>query len=120
MANKIILLDTSVFIDHFRKTNKQNSIYFKLNVEKYDFKLSVISKYEILFGAPSNQISIWHELLSGMEILPLDNMCIDFSLLINHQLKKSRNQIAMADLFIAATAMTYDLPLATLNLKHFN
>jgi predicted nucleic acid-binding protein len=38
---------------------------------------------------------------------------------INHELKKKRKQIEMADLFIAATAIAYHLPIATLNKKHF-
>jgi len=34
-------------------------------------------------------------------------------------LKRKRKQIDLADLFIAATAVTNELPLATLNKKHF-
>ena len=39
---------------------------------------------------------------------------------INAELKKKRKQIGMADLFIAATAMANNLPLVTLNKKHFD
>ena len=37
----------------------------------------------------------------------------------NSTLKRKRKQIAIADLFIASTAIAYDLPIATLNKKHF-
>jgi len=42
------------------------------------------------------------------------------SVTINSALKKKRKQIDIADLFIAATAVAHNLPLATLNEKHFN
>jgi len=39
---------------------------------------------------------------------------------INNSLKRKRQQIEMADLFIAATAISNNLPFATLNKKHFD
>jgi tRNA(fMet)-specific endonuclease VapC len=41
------------------------------------------------------------------------------AVIINSALKAKRKQIDLADLFIAATAVTHDLSLATLNKKHF-
>jgi len=38
---------------------------------------------------------------------------------IDAALKKKRKQIAIPDLFIAATAIFHNVPLATLNKKHF-
>lgn len=39
---------------------------------------------------------------------------------IDAVLKKKRKQIAIPDLFIAATAIHYNIPLVTLNKKHFD
>jgi predicted nucleic acid-binding protein len=39
---------------------------------------------------------------------------------LNRSLKKKPKQIEMADLFNAATAIDNKLPLATLNIKHFD
>jgi predicted nucleic acid-binding protein len=39
---------------------------------------------------------------------------------VNSGLKRKRKQIDLADLFIAATAMTQNLSIATLNKKHFD
>ncbi len=44
---------------------------------------------------------------------------LDTSILIK-LLKRTRNLIESADLFIAATAINNNLPLATLNYKHFD
>ena len=38
---------------------------------------------------------------------------------MNEALKRTSNQIESADLFIAATASVNNLPIATLNSKHF-
>lgn len=53
-------------------------------------------------------------------IYSLDEKAIDYAVATNTLLKKSRNQIEIADLFIAATALSYKIPLATLNRKHFD
>ncbi|GAA4461482.1 hypothetical protein GCM10023189_37000 [Nibrella saemangeumensis] len=44
---------------------------------------------------------------------------MDTAVHINGLLKKKRKQIDLADLFIAATAVAHNLPIATLNKKHF-
>lgn len=47
----MILLDTSVLIDYFRKVNKQNSLFFQLAQNSSGFAISAITKYEIEVGA---------------------------------------------------------------------
>lgn len=44
---------------------------------------------------------------------------VDIDVNINAGLKRKRKQIDIADLFIAATAINFNLPIATLNRKHF-
>lgn len=44
MANKIILVDTSILIDFFRKTDKSNAILVKLVKMGYIFKISAITR----------------------------------------------------------------------------
>jgi hypothetical protein len=39
MANKIVLVDTSILIDFYRKTDKSNSIWFSLVKEGYGFAI---------------------------------------------------------------------------------
>jgi predicted nucleic acid-binding protein len=52
-------------------------------------------------------------------VISFDESCVDTSVKINAILKRKRKQIDIADLFIAATALTYNYPLATSNKKHF-
>ena len=51
MANKIILVDTSILIDYYRKTIKANAARVTLIEKGYKFSISVITKYELYSGA---------------------------------------------------------------------
>lgn len=119
MANKIILADTSILIDYFRKTDKSNSSLVSLFDQDYNFAISAISHYEIYSGTTSTQTPFWQDLLLQTTVLSFNQNAAQIAVNINNELKKKRKQIEMADLFIAATAIAYDLPIATLNKKHF-
>lgn len=47
MADKVILVDTSILIDYYRKTDKANTIWMGLVKQGYEFVISAITKYEL-------------------------------------------------------------------------
>ena len=120
MADKIILTDTSILIDYFRKTDKNHSVLISLFDKGYDFTISSITHYEIYSGTTTNQLAFWKSLLQRTKVLALDEIVAQTAVDINNELKRKRKQIGMADLFIAATAIANSLPFATLNRKHFD
>lgn len=120
MADKIILVDTSILIDYYRKTDKEKSAWVSLVRQGYSFAISVVTKYEIYSGATSNQLPFWNSVLQAISVIPLDEKSADTAVAINNTLKKKRKQIDIADLFIAATAIAHSIPLATLNRRHFD
>ena len=120
MADKIVLVDTSILIDYFRKTEKSNSALIRLFNQGYDFCISAITEYEIYSGATQSQFSFWEEILKKTKVLAFDQLVVKVAVDINNNLKRKSKQIAIADLFIASTAITHDLPVATLNRKHFD
>lgn len=119
MAEKIVLADTSILIDFFRKTDKENSTLIALVRQGYEFSISAITEYEIYSGAPVSQQDYWQDFLKHTQVLPFDKNVVKVAVDINNALKRKRKQIDIADLFIAATAVSNDLPFATLNMKHF-
>ncbi len=119
MADKIVLVDTSILIDLFRKTDKENSKLIALVRQGYIFSISAITEYEIYSGATDIQLNFWDELLQKTQVLIFDQAAVKKAVEINSRLKINRKQIGIADLFIAATAMANSLPFATLNRKHF-
>ncbi len=120
MAHNLILIDTSILIDYYRKTDKTNSAWVRLIDQEYEFVISAITKYELYSGATQNQLQFWDSIMATISIIPFDETCVDTAVNINATLKRRRKQIDLADLFIAATAMTHNLSMATLNKKHFD
>ncbi|MBZ5858377.1 type II toxin-antitoxin system VapC family toxin [Flavihumibacter profundi] len=119
MADKLILVDTSILIDFYRKTNKANSAWMALVRQEYEFAISVISKFEIYSGATTSQLTFWDSVLQRITVFPFDEKTVDKAVDINKELKRKRKQIDIPDLFIAATAVQFQIPPATLNWKHF-
>ena len=119
MADNVILVDSSILIDYYRKTNKANAVWVSLIDKGYEFAISAITKYELYSGATQSQITFWDSILTAISVIPFDEGCVDTAVQINAVLKQKRKQIDLADLFIAATAMTNNLPITTLNKKHF-
>ena len=119
MADKIVLVDTSMLIDLFRKTDKTKSALITLVRGGYTFCISAITEYEIYTGADFGQVEFWDDFLKKVEVLPFDKKVARIAVDLNRSLKKKRKQIDIPDLFIAATAVANDLPIATLNKNHF-
>jgi len=120
MADKVVMVDTSILIDYYRKTDKANSVWIALIRQGYTFTISAITKYEIYSGATQTQFDFWNTVLQAVEVVPLDEAAVDIAVEVNATLKRKRKQIELADLFIAATAISNNLPFATLNRKHFD
>ena len=118
MEDSRILIDTSVVIDHFRKKNKQKSLLYELAKENLLF-LSAISKFEFLVGAKRTQIRQTKEIIGGFYILSFNSHVADVASDIAKKLRTKNKIIEFRDIFIAATAIANDMPLSTLNIKHF-
>ncbi|MGN6401289.1 MAG: type II toxin-antitoxin system VapC family toxin [Flavisolibacter sp.] len=104
MAGKIILVDTSILIDYYRKTDKEKSVWIALVRKGYSFAISVVSKYEIYSGATSNQLTFWNDVLRAVTVVPLSEASVDIAVTINNGLKKKRKQIDIADIFFCSNS----------------
>ncbi len=119
MAKELICLDTSVLIDYFRKTKKENSFFYKLTRNYSLFAVSVISEFEIHCGSTSQQQEFWNALFQNITVIPFDSHANQEAVKIFKELKIKNMLIDIPDLLIGATAKAHKLQLATLNEKHF-
>jgi predicted nucleic acid-binding protein len=119
MEKQIICLDTSILIDFFRKSKKENSTFYQLTNKYQVFATSVITEYEIFTRSNKEQEIFWEELFMKIIILPLDTKASRIAIQIFKELKTNRKLIEIPDILIAATAISNDMPLTTLNKKHF-
>ncbi|MFY7908229.1 MAG: type II toxin-antitoxin system VapC family toxin [Emticicia sp.] len=115
----MILVDTSILIDYFRKQNKEKTILYQLFSENEDLAISVITKYELMLGSNTQQDLFWMALLQKVNVISLDESVIDETVRIKKELRAKNQEIGLADILIAATAKFHQFKLATLNINHF-
>ena len=119
MADKNLMVDTSILIDYFRKTDKNNArlvTHFKNYGQLF---ISSITEFEVLNGAKQLHLDFWNGMLPRFTILDFDSKAARQAAAITEQLKSRRKNIDKPDLFIAATAVAHGLNFDTLNIKHF-
>ena len=119
MENTVICLDTSVLIDFYRKKVKSKSLCFKLTKKYTFFAVSAVTEYELCIGNSQEQNIFWHDFFSRIIILPFDTQAVKYAVRIYKQLKQQNKLIDIPDIMIAGTALQNNMPLATLNRKHF-
>jgi predicted nucleic acid-binding protein len=119
MENSLICLDTSILIDFYRKKDKSKSSLFKLTERHVLFAVSSITEYELYLGSSDEQNIFWDKFFSQITILPFNTKSAKLSAKIYQQLKSKNKLIDTPDILITGTAMSNNLPLATLNRKHF-
>lgn len=119
MEEGLICLDTSVLIEYFRKTKKENSFLYKLSFVSTQFAVSIVTKFDILIGSNENQKEFWNTFFERVEVLDFEEQANQKAVEIHKQLKTKNQLIGFADLMIGATALAKGAKLATLNEAHF-
>jgi tRNA(fMet)-specific endonuclease VapC len=115
-----MVIDTGIFIEHLRAKDKLKSTLYNLPSDVELF-ISSVTLYELYMGATTpekeNDIKLITEDLS---ILPFSDSVAVEAARIYHRLRLSNKMIEFRDIFISATCLVNDLPLVTLNRKHFD
>lgn len=119
MARRDAVLDSSILIQHARERDKRRS-YFARSLASYNPFLSVISVYEMELGAfRSERASDIDTLRVSFEFLPITKTIAKRAARLDADLLRQNLQIGIKDIFIAATCLESDLPLLTINTRHF-
>ena len=119
MENRKILIDTSILIDYFRKSDKSKTELLKLYKSYETLFISSVTAFELLSGVNKKNRAATEKILNGLNIIPFDEKVAEIAAEIYRNLKKRNKDIEIRDLFIGATAIYIDLPIKTLNKKHF-
>ncbi len=110
------LLDTCIVIDYLRHNEAAISFIASLSSKP---AISVVTITELFAGAKSQQEEVKIiQFYNSVNLLKLD-LSIAQSAGNNLKHYQKSHNIDVPDAIIAATAEHHDLPLATLNLKHF-
>jgi len=114
-----LLIDTSIIIEHLRKTDKRRSILY--GIPQYtELFISSVTIFELEAGATdAAKAKDIKSVLYGIGILPFDESVAAEAGKLYRMIKAENKQLEIRDLFIAATAIANKLPILTLNHKHF-
>ena len=115
----MILLDSSVLIDFFRKKNKSKTTFYRLLGSYQSFAISTVTYYEIGIGSKPEDLDFWNQMFRNFIIMPFDLEAAKTAIEIRNALKQTSYNLDFADLQIASIAISRNLPLSTLNVKHF-
>lgn len=116
----MVVLDTSVIIAHLRQKTK-DSLLRRLAVKyKNQMAISVITLQELYEGQSTRdriKENYMLSILTPLKILPYTEEVAKLAGILG---RDSQSLADLADLAIAATAIVYKTPLATINTKHFS
>lgn len=114
-----VLIDTSIIIEHLRKRDRRKSVLYRITGD-YELCAATVVEFELYTGAIDEQkFHDVQEILERCDLLPFTSAVAQVAARTYLDLKAANQLIEMRDLFIAATALAYGLPLMTLNAGHF-
>lgn len=114
-----MVADTGIFIEHLRAKDKLSTTLYKIS-ENQDRYISAVTLYELYMGATTREKERdVEELTEGFSVLPFTDDIAKKAAEIYHKLRVSNQMIEFRDIFIAATCIVNELPIVTLNKKHF-
>lgn len=120
MDSSRVCLDTSVLIAYL-KGREPGAAAVERAVKDAACYITSITVYELLFGVARAQKQIGEqELLGLMIILPFDELAARRAATLHDDLIRRNQEIGVKDVLIAAICLEHDLPILTLNDRHFN
>ena len=115
-----MVIDTTIFIEYLRAKDKSLTTLANLPLG-YTPYISAITSYELYMGATDP--TKWRDvdkLINPLPLLIFDSVVAAEAARIYQQLRQKGLIIDHRDIFIAATALIHNLPIKTLNIRHFN
>jgi len=115
-----MVVDTSIFIEFLRAKDKTKTALFQIPDDEQIY-VSSVTIYELMIGAYTPlKIADIRILTEDIAVLPFNEEVANKAAEIYHQLRLKNKMIEFRNIFIAATCIVNDLPVRTLNKKHFD
>lgn len=111
------LFDSDIIINFFDK-----GIDFPVDIFEHSIAMSVVSVYEVRYGALKRGKGIEFDRFiqeASFEVVACTKEVVDKALELRMYLEEKGEPLPHLDLFIAASALVYDLILVTNNKRHF-
>ncbi len=112
-----MLFDTSVLIAHLRGDRRATDLL--LSMPTIDRMASVLARVEIEGGMRSGERVSVAGLMDGLRLLQVTDAIARRAGEHLRRYRRSHSGLDLVDYVIAATAEAYDVPLLTLNTRHF-
>lgn len=112
-----MLFDTSVLIAHLRGDRRATELL--LSQPTIDRMASVMARVEIEGGMRSAERASVGRLMDALRLVPVTDAIARRADEHLRHYRKSHTGIDLVDYVVAATAEAHDIPLLTLNVKHF-
>lgn len=117
MDDRRVLIDTSIFIDYFRKEKKKKTKLYSLTQEGYKLTTSSVCYFEYMAGSKNREFD--KLLFDNVEVIPFDKNQAFIASTVFKDLKEKNSLIEFRDILIASCAISHNTSLVTLNFKHF-
>jgi len=114
-----MVADSGIFIEHLRAKDKLTTSLYEIS-ENTVIYISAVTVYELYMGATTKGKEADVRTITGnFTVLPFTDAVAQKAAEIYHKLRLNNQMIEFRDIFIAATCIVNELPLLTLNKKHF-
>lgn len=114
-----MVVDSSVFIEHLRAKDQSRTTLANLPPNAILY-VSSITVFELFSGATNtDKYGKVQKLLQDVLVLPMTASVGEKAGEIFRMLRSTGSMIEVSDIFIAATALANNLPVKTLNTRHF-
>ncbi len=117
----MVVIDTSIIIDHLRQPFSQDTVFMKLvrRIQKEQLLLSVMTVQELFEGKSTKDSRKEEYLLMTITPLKIVPYTFEMAKVAGEIARDLKRPIELADAAVAATALIYSAPLFTLNKKDF-
>ncbi len=115
----MIVVDTSVLIDHLRGEHSARAALRHALTEGEILAASVLSKVEVLAGMRAAEEPVTRRLLGNLHWIAVDEDLTDRAGMLANRFIQSHPGIDPVDYVIAATVERFGARLWTLNIRHF-